>query len=86
MLGYLLGNIFLLTVNFLAGKLLAMFIPEWLLGILGILPIHLALRTDQANVTQRKSSIFSVLITYLSVYSGCNLSIFLPSFIGKNFS
>ena len=85
MLGYLLGNIFLLIVSFLAGKLLAVFIPEWLLGILGILPIYLALRADddQDNVAQRKSPILSVLITYLSVCSGCNLSIFLPVLLGK---
>ena len=85
MLGYLLGNIILLIASFLAGKLLSVFIPEWLLGILGILPIYLAFKpdNDQADLKQHKSAVLSVLITYLAVCSGCNLSIFLPVLLGK---
>ena len=45
-LGYLLGNIILLSISFTVGKTLATFLPEWILGILGILPIYLALHDD----------------------------------------
>ena len=42
LLGYLLGNLILLTASFFVGKALTLFLPEWLLGFLGVLPIWLA--------------------------------------------
>lgn len=86
LIGYLLGNIILLTASFIVGKTLAVFLPEWLLGILGILPIYLAFHDndDDNGQTTHKSEILSVLITYLSVCAGCNLSIFLPVLIGES--
>lgn len=33
-LGYLLGNIILLVASYVVGKALAVFLPEWLLGVL----------------------------------------------------
>ncbi|CAJ1190842.1 cadmium resistance transporter [Companilactobacillus nantensis] len=86
MLGYLLGNIILLTASFVVGKALAAFMPEWILGILGILPIYMAFHDDDDVDNQkatRKSETISTLITYLSVCAGCNLSIFLPVLVGE---
>ncbi|KRK64648.1 integral membrane protein [Companilactobacillus tucceti DSM 20183] len=84
-LGYLLGNIILLTASFFVGKALLLFLPEWILGLLGFLPIYLALRKDDDDSNDRtsKSPVLSVLITYLSVCAGCNLSIFLPVLVGE---
>nr|WP_179950330.1 cadmium resistance transporter [Lactiplantibacillus garii] len=83
--GYLLGNIILLTASFFIGKTLALFLPEWLLGVLGFLPIWMALRNDDDDDADRTSSspVLSVLVTYLSVCAGCNLSIFLPVLAGE---
>lgn len=86
-IGYLLGNIILLSLSFFAGKLLESFLPEWILGILGVIPIYLALKGDadeEADV-KSKSPIIVVLVTYLSVCAGCNLSIFLPVLLGETF-
>lgn len=86
-IGYLLGNIILLTLSFVIGKALAVFLPEWILGVLGILPIYLAFRDDDDDTKQKSthnSPIISVLITYLSVCAGCNLSIFLPVLVGES--
>ncbi|KRN98721.1 integral membrane protein [Companilactobacillus kimchiensis] len=86
MIGYLLGNIILLTASFVIGKALAAFLPEWLLGILGILPIYMAFHDDDDDDGEKathKSEIWTVLITYLSVCAGCNLSIFLPVLVGE---
>lgn len=86
LIGYLLGNIILLTASFIIGKALAAFLPEWILGILGILPIYLAFHDDDDVDEQKethKSEIITVLITYLSVCAGCNLSIFLPVLVGE---
>lgn len=85
-LGYLLGTIILMTISFVIGKALSTFLPEWLLGILGILPIYLAFHDDDKNNTKKathRSETLSVLITYLSVCAGCNLSIFLPVLVGE---
>lgn len=84
-LGYLVGNIILLTLSFTVGKALALFLPEWVLGLLGFLPIWLALHdNDEANKTKAShSEVLSVLLTYLSVCSGCNLAIFLPVLTGE---
>lgn len=86
LIGYLLGNIILLTASFIIGKALAAFLPEWILGILGILPIYMAFHDDDDDDKQKKthkSEIITVLITYLSVCAGCNLSIFLPVLVGE---
>lgn len=88
-IGYLLGIIILLTASFVIGKALSTFLPEWLLGILGILPIYLAFHDDDKNDDQKtthSSEILNVLITYLSVCAGCNLSIFLPVLVGETIS
>ncbi|GEO69323.1 cadmium resistance transporter [Levilactobacillus acidifarinae] len=85
MVGYLLGNLILLTASFFVGKTLTLFLPEWLLGVLGFLPIWLAIRDDDDDDQDktRKSPVVSVLVTYLSVCAGCNLSIFLPVLVGE---
>lgn len=87
MLGYLLGNIILLVASFVVGKALAAFLPEWILGILGILPIYMAFHDDDDDDNQKsahKSETVNTLITYLSVCAGCNLSIFLPVLVGES--
>ncbi|WP_338207519.1 cadmium resistance transporter [Lactiplantibacillus paraxiangfangensis] len=85
LVGYLLGNLLLLTASFFIGKTLALFLPEWLLGILGLLPIWMAFRKDDDDDGDKtsRSPVLSVLITYLSVCAGCNLSIFLPVLVGE---
>lgn len=86
MIGYLLGNLTLLILSYAVGKALLVFLPEWLLGILGILPIYLAFHDDDdsADDKHHHSQIVSVMLTYLSVCAGCNLSIFLPVLVGED--
>lgn len=82
--GYLMGVILLVTASYLLGHLLTLFLPEWLLGILGILPIWMALHDDDeaAPTHSHQAPSWTVFITYLAVCSGCNLSIFLPILTG----
>lgn len=88
MLGYLLGNIILLIASYVIGKALAAFLPEWILGILGFLPIYMAFHDDDDDdgAKSHRSPVLSVLITYLSVCAGCNLSIFLPVLVGETWT
>ncbi|WP_251548150.1 cadmium resistance transporter [Limosilactobacillus caecicola] len=78
--GYLLGLAILITAAFLAGQILLKFLPEWLLGVLGVIPIWAALSDNDEDPTtnHQHSPVLTVLITYLSVCAGCNLSLFLP--------
>lgn len=86
--GYLLGVLLLVTASYFMGKVLSTFLPEWLLGVLGILPIWMALHDNDEDPDNREHSnaTLTVLITYLSVCAGCNLSIFLPVLTGVSFS
>ncbi|CAK8054813.1 cadmium resistance transporter [Eupransor demetentiae] len=86
LLAYLVGNILLMTLSFGAGQILETFMPEWLLGILGLIPIYLALRDDddEEGGSRASSPFLAVLGTYLSVCAGCNLSIFLPVLLGES--
>lgn len=69
--GYLSGVVLLLVASFLAGKVLAQFLPEWLLGVLGVLPIYMALHDedddDEAELTTAHGT-WQVLATYLAVW------------------
>lgn len=80
MVGYLLGIAILLVASFCVGKALALLLPEWVLGILGFLPICMALHNNDEEPGQdsHHSPAVATLVTYLAVCSGCNLSIFLP--------
>lgn len=88
MLGYLIGNLALLILSYVIGRSLLVFLPEWLLGVLGVLPIYMALHDDDDDDgdKQHHSQVLSVMLTYFSVCAGCNLSIFLPVLVGETFT
>lgn len=80
MMGYLIGLWTLLILSFSVGQILDRFLPEWVLGLLGILPIYMALKDEDEDTKEvnHKSPVVITLITYLSVCAGCNLALFLP--------
>ncbi|MBC6388571.1 hypothetical protein ERK14_03200 [Lactobacillus kunkeei] len=80
MMGYLIGLWSLLILSFSVGQILDRFLPEWVLGFLGILPIYMALKDEDedAKEVNHKSPVVITLVTYLSVCAGCNLALFLP--------
>lgn len=87
LVGYLLGIVLLLVVSFFIGKALSLFLPEWLLGVLGLLPIYMALHDNDEDPGQNsgRGPVVATLVTYLAVCSGCNLSIFLPVLTGETY-
>lgn len=78
--GYTSGVILLLTISWLIGRALNDFLPEWVLGVLGVLLIYMAIHDsdESAQRSQGYHPIVATFVTYLAVCSGCNLSIFLP--------
>lgn len=83
---YVIGNVLLMTLSFVAGQVLEAFLPEWILEILGIIPIYLAFKDDDDDEdadVKSKSPFLIVLGTYLSVCAGCNLAIFLPVLLNE---
>jgi cadmium resistance protein CadD (predicted permease) len=86
-IGYLIGVIILLSASYAFGAVLASFLPEWILGILGVLPIYMAIHDndEEQDDNSKKSPIVTVLLTYLSVCAGCVLAIFLPVMVGESF-
>ncbi len=80
LIGYLMGLLILMTGAFLIGQTLQHFLPEWLLGLLGLIPIWTALhdRDEEFQISTQRRPILTTLLTYLSVCAGCNLSLFLP--------
>lgn len=83
-LGYIAALLILVTISFMVGKTLALFLPEWILGILGFLPIYMALHDNDEDPAEssKYGPVLTTLITYLAVCTGCNLSIFLPVLTG----
>lgn len=86
-LGYIIGTVLLISLSFFAGQVLALFLPEWLLGVLGILPIYMAFKDDDDEPKEdtKRSPVMATCMTYLAVCAGCNLSIFLPVLTGLGF-
>lgn len=84
-IGYLIGIILILILSYAIGSSLRKILPEWILGILGIIPIYLAFHdNDEENGNLKYSGIKDVIITYFSTCLGCNLSVFLPIIISEN--
>lgn len=53
-LGYLLGNLILLVISYFIGQVLATLLPEWFLGVLGILPIYMAFHDKDDDGVKKK--------------------------------
>lgn len=71
---------------YFAGAVLASFLPEWVLGILGVLPIYIAIHDndEEQNNNSKQSPILTILLMYLSVCVDCVLAIFLPVMAGTS--
>lgn len=83
--GYFSAVIFILLISYSIGFALTRLFPEWSLGILGFVPIWMAIHDeDEEYVSNGRKGLLGVVITYLSTCLGCNLAIFLPILTGKN--
>lgn len=65
--GYTLGVVLLMSASYFIGQALALFLPEWVLGTLGILPILATLMTYLAVCAGCNLAIFLPVLTKLSL-------------------
>lgn len=79
-MGNLIGLLFFVVLSFTAGRIITEFTPEWVIGLFGLIPIYMALAGGEEKVgnINIKSPIFATAVTYVSVCSDDNISIFLP--------
>lgn len=73
-------------VSFFVGKVLILFLLEWLLGFLGVLLIWFVFYDDDDDIVDWVGGllVINVLVIYLVVCVGCNLLIFLFVFVGES--
>lgn len=85
MLGYLLGVLVMFGGSFVGGQVLAKFLPEWVLGFLGLLPLYLAFFDDDGDDAEvNQNSVWAIFKMYLAVCGGCSLSLFIPTLLGQS--
>lgn len=84
-IGYLISITVILILSYVIGSSLREILPEWSLGMLGVIPIYLAFHdNDEENDNLKYSGMKDVIVTYFSTCLGCNLSIFLPIVINES--
>ncbi|CAH0416219.1 cadmium resistance transporter [Periweissella fabaria] len=81
LIGYGIGMLFLWFVAATISQTLHEFIPAWSLGILGLIPIFMALKggdDEEASETKQKSAILAVTAVYLGTCGADNMAIYVP--------
>ncbi|MCB6840604.1 cadmium resistance transporter [Weissella viridescens] len=80
-LGYELGMSVIFIISAVAGQTIQNFIPEWAIGILGLIPIYVGIK-GESEETERKSNSHKDAITVMLIYAaGCgadNLAVYIP--------
>lgn len=81
LIGYGIGMLILWFIAAIISQTLHEFIPSWSLGILGLIPIYMALRNgedEEASETSQKSAILAVIGVYLGTCGADNMAIYVP--------
>lgn len=81
-LAYLTGIISLIALSWLIAHTLATYFAEWQLGLLGLIPLWMALHdNDSDNVTTNtRHPFWLVLLVFYGSCTSCNLGLFIPIF------
>lgn len=86
LLGYGLGMIVLWVAGALVSQTLHAFLPMWLFGFLGLIPIYLAIKgeadddddDDEIKTSKQKNGTLAVLGIYLGTCGADNFAIYVP--------
>ncbi|MCF6515425.1 hypothetical protein GSH19_04570 [Lactobacillus sp. S2-2] len=79
--GYELGMIIIFIISALLGQFIQNIIPEWSIGLLGLIPIYMGIKgennEDNKN-TNSKKGILAVILIYFASCGSDNLSVYIP--------
>lgn len=83
LIGYELGMIIVFSISAFAGQIIQSFIPEWSIGLLGLIPIYMGFKgedDDENNDDQHKSNkgVMAVLLMYLVSCGADNIAVYVP--------
>lgn len=83
LIGYELGMIIVFSISAFAGQIIQSFIPEWSIGLLGLIPIYIGFKgedDDENNDDQHKSNkgVMAVLLMYLVSCGADNIAVYVP--------
>ncbi|MCT4396843.1 cadmium resistance transporter [Periweissella beninensis] len=83
LIGYELGMIIVFSISAFAGQIIQSFIPEWSIGLLGLIPIYMGFKgedDDENNNDQHKSNkgVMAVLLIYLVSCGADNIAVYVP--------
>lgn len=79
-LGYLEGMLSVFGASALLGQVLQVFVPAWLLGLLGLIPIYLGLKgeADDDDEVHARAGAMMVMLLYLAACGADNLAVYVP--------
>ncbi|MCM0599432.1 cadmium resistance transporter [Periweissella fabalis] len=80
LIGYGIGMLLLWFIAAIISQTLHDLLPAWTLGILGLIPIYMAIKSseEEATETSHKSAILGVIMVYLGTCGADNLAIYVP--------
>lgn len=89
LLGYEIGMIVVFLISTIMGQFIQKIIPEWSIGLLGLIPIYMGIKgesnEDNENKNQQKG-ILAVILIYLSSCGADNLAVYVPVLATMNLS
>lgn len=83
LIGYELGMVIVFSISALAGQIIQSFIPEWSIGLLGLIPIYMGIKgeDDDDNNNEKHQSnkgVIAVLLMYLVSCGADNIAVYVP--------
>ena len=83
LIGYELGMVIVFSISALAGQIIQSFIPEWSIGLLGLIPIYMGIKgedDDDKNDEKHQSNkgVIAVLLMYLVSCGADNIAVYVP--------
>lgn len=81
LVGYILGMLSVFLISSLLGQTIQTFVPEWAIGLLGLIPIYMGIKgedDDEVQANHQYKGILSVLFIYIASCGADNIAVYVP--------